>query len=237
MQKKRMLLGGAAIAVAMALVGVGVWAAFTDTETSNVAIDTGQLDLVGAEDITVTEMAPGDLAFRDMSLALPDPENDGDLVESIDVATANVVDVVGDPTDDGDVDPDGEPAGESLFSGTDGLQVVFAVCGGGTWTLPAADDPLLGDGGDADTLDDSVACSGTVVEQTEQPLGTFAFTGSLTAVDFGETPTATGTIPDGSTMEVLLQFRLPTTADNAYENASVSFDIVFDAIQRAGVNR
>ncbi|OWY63202.1 hypothetical protein B7486_54380, partial [cyanobacterium TDX16] len=151
--------------------------------------------------------------------------------------TANVADVVGDPTDNGDLDPDGEPAGESLFSGTDGLQVVFAVCSGGTWTIPATDAVAVPDSGDAGDLADGVTCSGTIVEQAEQPLGTFGFTGTLTAADFGVAPTATGTIPDGSTMEVLLQFRLPTTADNAYENASVAFDIEFDAIQRDGVNR
>jgi predicted ribosomally synthesized peptide with SipW-like signal peptide len=235
MPKKRLLVGGAAIALAMALVGVGVYAVFTDTETADVAIDTGQLDISGAEDITVTEMAPGDLAFRDMNILLDPAFNDGDLVEYIDVETVLGTDTVGAPTDNGDVDP--LPPGESLWNGTDGLQVTFAVCDAGAWTLPAVDDPLLGDGADADTLDDSVTCSGTVVQQAEEPLSTFAFTDELDAADFGETPTATGTIPDGSDLDVLLQFRLPTTADNAYENASVTFDIVFDAIQRDGVNR
>jgi predicted ribosomally synthesized peptide with SipW-like signal peptide len=235
MPKKRMLIGGAAIALAMALVGVGVYAAFTDTETSNVAIDTGQLDISGAENITVTNMAPGDYAFRDMNIVLDDAFNDGDLVEFIDVDTANVVDTVGAPTDNGD--PDVLPPGESLFSGDDGLQVVFAVCDGGAWTLPAIDDPIAGTDTNTDGLDDSVTCSGTIVPQTEVALDDFTFTDSLGAADFGETPTATGTIPDGSDLDVLLQFRLPDTADNAYENASVTFDIVFDAIQRAGVNR
>jgi predicted ribosomally synthesized peptide with SipW-like signal peptide len=230
-----MLIGGAAIALAMALVGVGVYAAFTDTETSNVAIDTGQLDISGADDITVTDMAPGDVAYRDMTIVLDDDFNDGDLIEFIDVETALDTDTVGVPTDDGDEEAD---TGESLWSGTNGIDARLAVCAGGTWTMPAEDDPLLGDGVDADTLDDSVVCTGgTVVEQTAQNLNTFAFTDSLDAADFGETATGTGTIPDGSELELLFEFALPSDADNSYENASVTFDIVFDAIQRDGVNK
>lgn len=233
---KKRTLGAAAIIAAIALLGYGVFAVFTDTESSNVALDTGQLDLVGAEDIVITEMAPGDFAFRAMTLALPDDENDGDLVEYIDVSTDIIEDNVGDPTDNGDLDPDGEPAGESLLNVTDGIQVVFAVCDGGDWVTPAPNDPLAGTL--TAGLDDSVDCDGgTVIAQAEQPLGTFTFTDTLDAAAFGESPTATGTIPDGSEMEVLLQFRLPTSANNAYENASVVLDIVFDAIQRAGVNR
>jgi predicted ribosomally synthesized peptide with SipW-like signal peptide len=234
MPKKRLLVGGSAIALALALVGVGVWADFTDTETADVAIDTGQLDIDGAEDITITEMAPGDFAYRDMTITLDDAVNDGNLIEFIDVDTVLGVDTPGDPTDNGDEEVD---TPESIWSGADGINARLAVCDGGTWTVPAPDAPLVGDSADADSLDDSVTCSGTIIEQAAQDLNTFNFTDSLDAADFGETATATGTIPDGSTLDLLFEFALPDTADNSYEDASVTFSIVFDAIQRAGVNR
>jgi predicted ribosomally synthesized peptide with SipW-like signal peptide len=239
MKQKRMLLGGAAIAVAMALVGVGVWAAFTDTETSNVQLDTGQLDIVGGDDVVVTNMAPGDVVFHDIGIDIPDTENDGNLIQSIDVSTALNSQTVGASVDTGDADPGAPFTPGSLWDGTDGIQVVLAFCDG-PWTLPADGDPLLADG-DTDGLDDSAVCdggTGTITAQASQPLDTFDFSGSLTAADFGQAGVApTGTIADGSSLDLIVQMTLPATADNGYENAAVDVDFVFEAIQRAGVNR
>jgi predicted ribosomally synthesized peptide with SipW-like signal peptide len=222
MPSKKLITGAAAIAVAMVLVGIGVFAVFTDTESTGVTIDSGQLDIEAANDITATDIAPGDHVFREISVSLPGATNDGDLVASVDVDTT--------------LDTDTSPNGGSLWNGTNGLRAVLAICDGGTWTLPAVNSALAGDG-NADGLDDSVTCSGTIIPQAEQPVNTLAFAGTLTAADFGETPTATGTIPDGSAWDVLMQLRLPTAADNTYEDASVTFDFNFDAIQRTGVNR
>jgi predicted ribosomally synthesized peptide with SipW-like signal peptide len=223
MPSKKLLTGGAAIAIAMVLAGVGVFAVFTDTDSTGVAIDTGQLDIVAANDITATDIAPGDHIFREITVDLPAATNDGNLVASVDVDTT--------------LGTDTAPNGGSLWSGADGLQGRFAICDGGVWTLPAVDDPLLGDTAPADGLDDSVTCSGTIIVQAEEPVNTLTIAGNLTAADFGVAPTATGTIPDGSTFSILAQLRLPTTADNTYEDASVTFDFNFDAIQRTGVNR
>jgi len=237
MPTKKTLLGGAAIAVAIALIGAGVWAAFTDTESTDVTLDTGQLDIVGAADITVSDLAPGDVVFRDIGVDVPAATNDGNLVRFIDVDTVFGSETVGAEVDTGDPDPGPPAAPGSLWSGTNGIQVVLAVCDGGTWTLPAANSPLLGDLAPVDGLDDSITCSGTILPQASQPVNTFGFTGTLDATALGVTPTATGTIPDGSNFEILAQFTLPSAADNGYENATVNFDIEFDAIQRAGVNR
>lgn len=225
MPKKKTLLGGAAIALAMALVGVGVWAAFTDTATTNVAVDTGQLDVEGAGAISATDIAPGDHIFREITVDLPDATNDGDLVASIDVTS--------------DLNSETLPNGGSLYSGDDGLQVTLAICDGGTWALPAANTPIAGVDADTDGLDDSVSCTGgTVISQTESALDDLIGTPySLAAADFGVTATATGTIPDGSSFDLLAQLRLPDAADNTYEDATVDFDFVFDAIQRSGVNQ
>lgn len=227
MPSKKLLTGGAAIAIAMVLAGVGVFAVFTDTDSTGVAIDTGQLDIEAANDITATDIAPGDYIFREITVDLPLLTNDGNLVASVDVDTTLGTDTPG-------------TGGGSLWSGTDGLQGRFAICDGGNWVLPAPDDPLLGDTTPADGLDDSVTCSAgaaNIIVQAEEPVNTLTIAGNLDAADFGVTPTATGTIPDGSTFDILAQLRLPTAADNTYENASVTFDFNFDAIQRTGVNR
>ena len=43
-------------------------------------------------------------------------------------------------------------------------------------------------------------------------------------------------IPDAF-MDMIVQMTLPSSADNGYENATVNFDFLFEAIQRTGVNR
>lgn len=238
LSNKKVAIGVSALVIATLLIGAGVFAAFTDTETTGVDAQTGSLDITGAADVTVSQLAPGDLAFRDLAVDIPLAENDGDLIQSIRVSVPTPDpgnDVVGAPSDTGDTES--PPPGESLLSGTDGLQVLLATCNGGIWTLPSAGDAL---GGDADVngVDDSATCTGTItVTQTEIPLNDLvdAVTFEYEAADFGVTPTATGTIPDGTSLNLVAQFRLPSAANNAYENASLTIDLVFEAIQRAGV--
>jgi predicted ribosomally synthesized peptide with SipW-like signal peptide len=234
----RKVVGIAALLLALALVGMGIYAAFTDTETAGVVAQTGALDIVGADDIAISEMAPGDLAFRSLTVQIPSSDNDGDLISTIRVSVpepAPGADVVGSPTDVGEGDV---PAGASLLTGTQGLQIMLASCSG-EWTLPAA-AAALGSDANADGLDDSATCAGTIsVTQTEVALNDLVGTGDYeySPADFGVTPTFTGTFPDGTTLNLIGQFRLPAAADNAYENASLTFDLVFEAIQRAGRSR
>src|SRR5262245_56638620 len=101
MASRRTLVGGGALALAAALIGAGAYAQFTDTETTNADIDSGQLDIVGAADIGVTDMAPGDIAFRSIGVTIPTNANDTDLVASIEVSANVLSDVIGAPTDNG----------------------------------------------------------------------------------------------------------------------------------------
>ncbi|HEX2179513.1 MAG TPA: TasA family protein [Actinomycetota bacterium] len=237
---KKMILGIGALLVALALIGFGVFAAFTDTETTEVATDSGSLDITGASDIQITEVAPGDIAFRDLTIEVPDAANDGDLIQAIRISVPAPEpgdDQAGAPTDTGD--PDGDTPGQSLLTGANGLRVTLATCSG-DWTLPTADAPLGTDTAPADGIDDSATCGGEItVTQPEIPLNSLvnADTFEFGAAEFGLAPTATGTIPDGSTMNLIAQFRLPAEADNAYENASLTLDMEFEAVQRSGVNR
>jgi len=224
MPSKKLITGAAAIAVAMVLVGIGVFAVFTDTESTGVTVDTGQLDVSATNAITATDIAPGDHIYEVIDVELPAATNDGNLVEFIDVDTT-----FGSET---------FPNGGSLWNGSNGLQAQFYVCDGGAWTVPAPDAPLSGDVAPVDGLDDSVTCSGTIIQPgAPEPVNTFGFTDELDAADFGVAATATGTIPDGSQLDVLAQLVLPTAADNTYENATVSFTFDFTAVQRPGINK
>jgi predicted ribosomally synthesized peptide with SipW-like signal peptide len=234
----RKVLGIIALLLALSLVGMGIYAAFTDTETAGVVAEAGALDITGADDISISDMAPGDVAFRGLTVQIPASDNEGDLIRAIRVSVPQPApedDVEGSPTDVGEGTL---PEGASLLTGAQGLQVTLASCSG-AWTLPAA-GAALGNDANADGLDDSAACAGTIsINQTEVALNDLVGTGDFEYVpaDFGVTPTASGTFPDGTTLNMIAQFRLPQAADNAYENASLTFDLVFEAIQRAGINR
>jgi predicted ribosomally synthesized peptide with SipW-like signal peptide len=238
-KKQRIVIGAVALIIALLLVGVGVFAAFTDTETTSVATETGALDITGSADITISDLAPGDLAFRSLTVAIPTAQNDGNLIRAIRVSVpppAAGADVPGSPTDTGDTGA--LPAGASLLTGAQGLRVTFARCSG-AWTLPVA-GASIGTDANSDGIDDSATCAGTITV-TQPAIALNDLVGATTfefdAADFGVTPTATGTIPDGTTLNLIAQFELPATADNAYENASLTIELLLEAIQRAGANR
>ena len=237
MRSGKAVLGIAALVVAAVLVGVGVFAAFTDTESTDVSIQAGALDITGADDITIDRVAPGDIAFRNLSVGIPTSNDAGDLIEAIRLsvpAPAGGADRVGTPpANAGTTRP-----GASLLTGPQGLRVTLASCTT-AWTLPAAGAPL-GSDRNSDGLDDSARCNGTVtVTQREVPLAQLvdADTFEYRPADFGVPPTATSTFADGTTLNLMAQFRLPREADNGYQNASLTFDLVFEALQRGGVNR
>lgn len=239
MQNKKLVIGVVALVLAAVLIGAGVFAAFTDTETTGVETEAGALDIQGAADITIDNLAPGDVAFRNLTVQLPEADNEGDLIRAIRVSVPEPGegdDVAGAPTDTGDGAD--APEGESLLTGDQGLQVLLATCSG-AWTLPAAGAPL-GSDANGDGVDDSATCAGQITVIQEQIalndlVGADDF--EYDAEAFGVDPTGTGTIPDGSTLNLIAQFRLPEEADNAYENARLTIDMLFEAIQRSGVNR
>lgn len=237
MRSGKAVLGIAALVVAAVLVGVGVFAAFTDTESTDVSIRAGALDITGADAIKIDRVAPGDVAFRNLSVGIPARDDAGNLVEAIRLSIPRPPagqDTVGTPpTQAGTTRP-----GASLLTGAQGLRVTLASCST-PWTLPAAGSALGADK-NGDGLDDSARCTGTVtVTQREIPLNQLvdATTFEYRPANFGVTPTATSTFADGTTLNLMAQFRLPREADNGYQNASLTFNMVFEAVQRAGVNR
>jgi predicted ribosomally synthesized peptide with SipW-like signal peptide len=240
MRSRKAVLGVAALVAAAVLVGVGVFAAFTDTESTNVSIQAGALDITGAEAITINRVAPGDIAFRNLSVGIPASNGAGSLVQSIRLSVpkpAPANDTVGTPPTNAANRTAAAP-GSSLLTGAQGLRVALGSCSV-PWTLPAA-GAALGTDRNNDGLDDSARCTGTLtVTQREIPLANLvdATTFEYRPADFGITPTATTTFPDGSTINIIAQFRLPREADNSYQNAALTFDMLFEAVQRGGVNR
>lgn len=230
MQKRKVLIGAGTVAAGAALALGGAFAAFTDTEGTSADVDAGQLDIVAAQTIAVTDMAPGDVAHRLTLVELPDATNDGDLVQAItlSIPAASITDTPGLAVDNGDPDP-GTGDSSSLLD-PDGLIVQIRNCVGGTWTLPDVGDPAA----------DDATCSGTIESvEAPAPLATIATGGILTfeATDLGVTPTATGTIPDNSVLNLLVSFELPAAADNSFESAATQFDLNWTAIQRDGINK
>jgi len=126
-----LILGAAALVAAAGLLGYGAYAAFTDTETSSVSIDAGQLDItLATTPITVTDIAPGDVLYRQVAVQVPGATNDGDLIAALEVSATNVVSTPGDPADTGNP-AEGDVAGVGLDAGTDPLQLVVANCDAG----------------------------------------------------------------------------------------------------------
>ena len=220
-----LILGAAALAAAAGLLGYGAYAAFTDTETSSVSIDAGQLDItLATTPITVTDIAPGDVLYRQVAVQVPGATNDGDLIAALEVSATNVVSTPGDPADTGNP-AEGDVAGVGLDAGTDPLQLVVANCDE-PWTLPGPGDPTSA----------SPECAGTSTPPTPAPVDFPDVVAGdpleLTAEDILGTPTFG---EDVTELNVLVALRLPETAGNEYENAALTFDLQVDAIQRAGI--
>ena len=229
----KLLLGSALLAGAVGLAGAGAFAAFTDTETQSAAIDTGKLDLLTTASLTVSDLAPGDVYSRNVVVALPDAGNKGNLVKSVRLTIPTpTADQIGRPTDDGQTDttPPGKPTGLSLYSGADGLFLTLRSCPS-AWSIPAS--------GSATTVVPTCATApSTVLARTKVSAINGSTSYEFDAAKFGATPTTdTGTIPDGSTFYLLASFDLPTTAGNAYEDAALTMDLRFEALQRTGVNK
>ena len=84
--KKRHRTSKAALgaALAVAALGAGVFASFTDTETATRSVAAGQLDImVSPEVLSVAEMAPGDWMSRGLAIDIDADNNNGNLIEVI----------------------------------------------------------------------------------------------------------------------------------------------------------
>ncbi|WP_043676102.1 TasA family protein [Clavibacter michiganensis] len=219
---KKIVATGAVLAVGTIVAG-GAFAIFTDSDTADLAVDAGQLDIeLASGDYTVADIAPGDTVQRQILLSLPNATNDGNLIQSVNFAYAIAGQTAG--TDDTTL-PGG---GESLVTGADGLTYSLQTCSG-AWTTAAA-------GGVG-----PYTCSGTTTVTGTGPLASLTGAGaSFTPAQFGVTPSADGTFPTDTadvSLDTLMVLQLPTTADNDYENASVDLTFTASAIQRAGVQR
>ncbi|WP_339227305.1 TasA family protein [Oceanobacillus sp. FSL K6-2867] len=97
--KKKLGAGVATAVLGLGLIGGGVFAYFSDTETTNNTFAAGTLDLAANPTtiIDVENIKPGDIMVREFLL-----ENNGSLdISSVDLSTVtNVIDAKGDNTDE-----------------------------------------------------------------------------------------------------------------------------------------
>ena len=143
--KRRPVKAGFAAVLAVAALGAGVFASFTDTETASRSVAAGQLDIqVSPEVLSVTEMAPGDIFSRGMVIDVPDATNNGNLIEyltlDIEQSVANTI--------CGDVNPECENEVANLLDGN-ALQATVLACPDGGQILDA--NPTVDDDGDPST--------------------------------------------------------------------------------------
>lgn len=222
--KKKLLATAGVLAGVTAIAGMGAYALFTDSGTATTTVDAGQLDIVMSESYTVADIAPGDTIQRPVTITLPQATNDGELISAVRFYQDITTDTIG--TDD----PLLSGPGESLVGGTDGLTYRLVTCEGGTWsTLTTPAGPYT--------------CSGTEKVTDSGKLSAIEGVGAavdLLPGDFGVTETATGTFPTDTgdvALSTMLEFVLPTTADNDYENALATMTFTGAAIQRGGIQK
>lgn len=223
---KKIALTGGVLLAAGALAGAGAFAVFTDSGTAVGNVDAGQTDITVTGGFTVTDIAPGDTIQRPLTLVLPNATNDGDLVSTVRFYQDVTAETAG--TDD----PLLTGPGESLVTGTDGLNYRLLTCTV-PWTTAAT----------APATNGPYTCAGTTTPTGSGKLSTIG--GVANAVDFtpanfGITPTATGTFPSDAgdvALNTLIELVLPTVADNDYENASAQITFTAAAIQRAGIQK
>jgi predicted ribosomally synthesized peptide with SipW-like signal peptide len=222
---KKIIATGGILVGAGALATMGAFAVFTDTDTATTTVDAGELDIVFTGDVTVSDIAPGDTVQRPVTISLPDATNDGDLVQAV----RFFFDVTSD-TEGGDGQDIALGDGESLVDGADGLTYSLITCVDGEWTT-------------ATTPTGPYTCDGTEQVTGSGKLDTIngvANAEDFVPADFGLVPTSTGTFAsDGGAVVLnsLIQFDLPTTAGNAYENAATVLEFTGAAIQRGGIER
>lgn len=221
--KKKLLATAGVLAGVTALAGMGAYALFTDSGTATTTVDAGQLGIVMSESYTVTDIAPGDTIQRPVTITLPQDKNDGDLVAAVRFYQDLGVETKG-------TKADVPNTGESLVTGTNGLTYRLVTCESGEWTT-------------ATTPAGPYTCSGTQKVTSTGKLSDIQGVGAavdLLPADFGVTETATKTFPTDAgdvALNTMLEFVLPTTANNDYENASAAMTFTGAAIQRGGIQK
>jgi len=223
---KKIVATGGILAGAAALATWGAFAVFTDSDTASTAVDAGELDIVLTGDVTVSDIAPGDRIQRPVTISLPDASNDGDLVEFVRFYFDVTADTLG---GDGQTIPLG--TGSSLVDGADGLVYSLITCVGGTWsTATTPTGPYT-----CSTADEEITGTGKL--STIEGVGAAV---DFTPANFGLTATDDATFPSDSeavSLNSIIQFDLPGTADNSYENAATTLEFTAAAIQRGGLER
>ena len=109
--KRRPVKAGFAAVLAVAALGAGVFASFTDTESASRSVAAGQLDImVSPEVLSVAEMAPGDWMSRGLAIDIHSDYNDGNLIEFIDLDLfGSVFDTCADVNAGQPIGPNGDP--------------------------------------------------------------------------------------------------------------------------------
>jgi hypothetical protein len=214
------LIGGAAI------VGAGAFATFTSTGNASVSADAGAVKITNVTAMTIGDMAPGDVVYKEMTVNLPSTAGAGNLASGLElsfVAPSGASLVLGN---------DGKGnSGGSLLDATTGLQFSVLTCPV-AWTaispVPTT-GPLVECVGSAPTVTSAATNLNDFV--STHAIHTFA------PSDFGLTATTSGTFnTDGGAVPIyaMAVFRLPVGADNTYQNASTALSFTFVAVQRAG---
>jgi Camelysin metallo-endopeptidase. len=208
--KKKMLFSLMTIALVGALVGGGIFAYFSDTETSEGNVFTaGTLNLKVSDDdpltahFAVTDTYGGDSGSDDWLL-----KNDGSIAGSLDITFSDIVDAENGVNEPEDADPNED--GTVAVPGTDGelaevLHILAYIDENNDDTYIADEDMLIYDG---------FVKPGLEAEQ----LSNYAM-----AANYGS---------DG-TKAVRIEWSIADTVGNKIQSDSAGFDIEFELLQEA----
>ena len=222
---EKIVATGGVLIIGAAIVGAGAFATFTSTGNASVSADAGAVKITNVTAMTIGDMAPGDVVYKEMTVNLPSTAGAGNLASGLDlsfVAPSGASLVLGN---------DGRGnSGGSLLDSTTGLQFSVLTCPV-AWT---AISPVP-------TTGPLVECvGGATVTSAATDLNNFVSTHAIHTFapsDFGLTATASGTFnTDGGAVPIyaMAVFELPAGAGNTYQNASTALSFTFVAVQRAG---
>jgi hypothetical protein len=223
--EKIVATGGVLIGAA-AIVGAGAFATFTATGNATVSADAGAVKIANVSNMTIGDMAPGDVVYKAMTVDLPSTAGAGNLASGLElsfVAPTGASLVLGD-------DGQGNTGG-SLLDAATGLQFSVLTCPI-AWTA-ISPVPLTGPLVECVGFTPTVTSAATDLNDFVSTLTVHTFAPSdfgLTATDSGTFDTAAGAVP----IYAMAVFELPQGAGNTYQNASTALSFTFVAVQRAG---
>jgi len=211
---RRILISLMTIALVLGVIGGGVYAYFSDTETSaGNSFTAGTLDLTvdganpwASTKITVANMKPGDSGAVDCTLS-----NSGNLAGALTVDIKTLVDAQGTCTEpecvaEGGTYNGGSCTGNTAVNLSSKMDMVVWVdngAGGGT-------------------------ANNGVMDGTEQQL----FSGTLAAADAAATWSVTGGLGAGSTTYIGISYSIASSVRNEIQGDSSTFTIEFNLNQQ-----